>query len=425
SWRANENINRLRKKRMNDNNIDTGTNCLQFSSCSDVRIESVESVLAPKRRKNLSLSKKNKEIVDLTEDTSDRKRKTQSKESVKKRARAETTVDGKVDDGPKTPPRKPLEEKETKDITTPQKPKLCERSSQYLSKHISVNINEQGLIMKGDQDVIIPEIPDEIQRWLINVLSSEKDRFVSTIMASLNPEHKFQKMCRIILYDFFSMTSEGLMDRNIGERKYTVEQIMPLFKAIQSVYREYKFDWIEVQLECIKDMKLLFPNFDLTLNKADGVCMKASNNKEVVFIEVSGGPEATVEKHVWEDTEKLIREAMFGLVSLLRDYLDKNSTGAKNIRTYMVQVIGDRMTLSEIRLVGKHFYTVSQIKSAVIPFAFDDVEKFFEIFELLYILLVGFNFILTFNCENIKSPPSQSPNGTSQQNPYLSSSRSI
>ncbi|CAB5360963.1 unnamed protein product [Rhizophagus irregularis] len=79
---------------------------------------------------------------------------------------------------------------------------------------------------------------------------------------------------------------------------------------------------------------------------------------------------------------------MFGLVSLLRDYLDKNSTGAKNIRTYMVQVIGDRMTLSEIRLVGKHFYTVSQIKSAVIPFAFD-VEKFFEIFELLYILLRG------------------------------------
>ncbi len=140
------------------------------------------------------------------------------------------------------------------------------------------------------------------------------------------------------------MTSEGLMDRNIGERKYTVEQIVPLFKGIQSVYREYKFDWIEVQLECIKDMKLLFPNFDLTLNKADGVCMKASNNKEIVFIEVSGGPEATVEKHVWEDTEKLIKEAMFGLVSLLRDYLDKNSTNAKNIRTYMVQVIGNVFT---------------------------------------------------------------------------------
>ncbi len=51
------------------------------------------------------------------------------------------------------------------------------------------------------------------------------------------------------------------------------------------------------------------------------------------------------------------------------------------------------MTLSDIRLVEKHFYTVSQIKSAVIPFAFDDVEKFLEIFELLYVLLVGIFYI--------------------------------
>lgn len=185
------------------------------------------------------------------------------------------------------------------------------------------------------------------------------------------------------------MTREGSIDRYIGERKYIVERIAPLFKAIQSFYREYKFDWIEVQLDCIKDMKLLFPKFDLTLNKADGVCIKSASNKEIVFIEVSGGPEDIVEKHVREDTEKLIKEAMFGLVSLLRDYLDKNVEISKNVRTYMVQVIGDRMTLSEIRLVEKHLYTVSQIKSAVLPFSFDEVEKFLEIFELLYTLLSG------------------------------------
>ncbi|CAB5360962.1 unnamed protein product [Rhizophagus irregularis] len=246
--------------------------------------ESDDDFLLPKDhltkgKKQLSLSRKNKESVST------------------KKAKIESSLPGATpggtsslevptnsnDDGSRTPPPKPLEE--TRNVTTPQKPKLCTRSFQYLSKHISVSINEQGLIMKVDQDVVIPEIPDEIQRWLINALSSEKDRFISAITASLNPEHKFQKMCRIILYDFFFMTSEGLMDRNIGERKYTVEQIVPLFKAIQSVYREYKFDWIEVQLECIKDMKLLFPNFDLTLNKADGVCMKASNNKEIVFID--------------------------------------------------------------------------------------------------------------------------------------------
>ncbi|CAG8454259.1 11136_t:CDS:2 [Funneliformis caledonium] len=96
----------------------------------------------------------------------------------------------------------------------------------------------------------------------------------------------------------FFMTSEGSMDRYTGERKYIQGQermsyrvkkvifaIVPLFKAIHSVYRENKFE-----LKCIKDMKLLFSNFDLTLNKADGFCMKASSNKEIIFIEVSEAP---------------------------------------------------------------------------------------------------------------------------------------
>jgi len=55
----------------------------------------------------------------------------------------------------------------------------------------------------------------------------------------------------------------------------------------------------------------------------------------------------------------------------------------------MVQCIGDRITLSELRLDKKHFYKISQIKSAVMPFSFEEVEKFMEIFELLYALVNG------------------------------------
>ncbi|CAI2178601.1 448_t:CDS:2 [Funneliformis geosporum] len=238
------------------------------------------------------------------------------------------------------PPSKSLEVKETKYITTLQKPKLCKRFIQYLSKHISVNINKQCLIMKVDQFAIIP---DEIYKWLINVLS-----FHEYYHGSAKPQ---------------TLISKDMQDNSLR----------------LSIYKEYKFDWIEVQLDCIKEMKLLFPKFDLTLNKADGVCMKASSNKEIVFIEVSGGPESTVENHVWEDTEKLIKEAMFGLVSLLRDYLDKNATNAKNIRTYMVQVI-------ETLLFG---FTNKVSSITVLPFSFDEVEKFLEIFELLYALLNG------------------------------------
>ncbi len=105
------------------------------------------------------------------------------------------------------------------------------------------------------------------------------------------------------------------------------------------------FDWIEVQADCIKDVMLLFPEFDLTLNKVDGIGVKVASNKEIVFIEVSGGPEDAVLKHVKEDTEKLIKEAMFGLVSLLRDYLDKSAENVKNLRTFMVQCTGNVFTV--------------------------------------------------------------------------------
>ncbi|KAG9302392.1 hypothetical protein G9A89_011442 [Geosiphon pyriformis] len=285
------------------------------------------------------------------------------------------------DDGSKTPPSR----SQNTVMTTPQKPILSANSIKYLDKHFSIDINQQCVIMK---EIKINIIPGSVRDWLYTVLSSGKDVFKNVVMVPLIPDHQFRKICEIILYDFFSMASDGPLNRHIGERKYTVERIVPLFKAIQSIYKEYIFNWIEVQLDCIKEVKMLFPEFDLTLNKADGV-LKVSNNKEIVFIEVSGGPESTVPKHVKEDSEKLIKEAMFGLVSLLRDYLDKNPENVKNICTYMVQIIGDRMTLSKIQLVKKHFYIISQIKSAILPFSFNEIEKFLEIFELLYALISG------------------------------------
>ncbi|RHZ84835.1 hypothetical protein Glove_74g173 [Diversispora epigaea] len=127
----------------------------------------------------------------------------------------------------------------------------------------------------------------------------------------------------------------------------------------------------------------------MTINKVDSVGIKVSSNKEVVFIEVLGGPEVTcaVTKHAEEDTKKLIKEAMFGLVFLLKDYLNKNAENVMNTHTYMVQVIGDQMMLNELYLNKKHIYIVLQIKSATLPFSFDKIDKFLDIFELLYTLI--------------------------------------
>ncbi|CAG8692410.1 834_t:CDS:2 [Gigaspora margarita] len=251
-----------------------------------------------------------------------------------------------------------------KTITTPQKPILCDKVMQYLD-HFSINVNKQCVIMKVDN---VDTFPKEIRSWLIDVLSS-------AIMTSPNPYHLFRKVCK-----------EGPLNRYIGESKYTVDRIILYLRLSNLFYREYTFDWIEVQANCIKDAKMLFPNFDLKLNKVDGIGLKVSSNKEVVFIEVSGGPENAILKHVREDTEKLIKEGMFGLVALLRDFLDKNAENARNICTYMFTT-GDRITLSELRLDRKQYYKISQIKSAILQFSFEEVEKFIEVFELLYALV--------------------------------------
>ncbi|CAG8608940.1 1378_t:CDS:10 [Diversispora eburnea] len=245
---------------------------------------------------------------------------------------------------------------------TPQKSVLFKESVTYLQNHIRLNVNDQGMIIK-DNDTSV-EISSIIRNWLVTVLSSSKEDFIKAIMTPLSP-----------------------LKRNIGERTFIVERIVPLFKAIQSIYNEYKFHWIEIELDCMREVKKIFPKFNLTINQADGLGIRNSSNKAVMFIEVSGGPENTDPKHVKEDSEKLLKELIFGLVSLLRNYLDKSAEKSKNLYTFMIQSIGDRLTLSKLCLTSKHVYKVSQIKSATLPFEFIDVAEFLAVFELLYVLV--------------------------------------
>ncbi|CAG8636436.1 6598_t:CDS:10 [Paraglomus brasilianum] len=186
---------------------------------------------------------------------------------------------------PRTPPPRPNVDNIQ---VTPQKSVLIKESVTYLQNHIKINVNDQGTVIKDNHTSV--EISSIIRNWLVTVLS------------------------------------EGPLKRNIGERTFIVERIVPLFKAIQSAYKEYKFHWIEIELDCMREVKKIFPKFNLTINQADGLGVRNSSNKAIMFIEVSGGPENTDPKHVKEDSEKLLKEAVFGLVSLLRNYLDKHKT---------------------------------------------------------------------------------------------------
>ncbi|RIA85790.1 hypothetical protein C1645_830274 [Glomus cerebriforme] len=77
------------------------------------------------------------------------------------------------------------------------------------------------------------------------------------------------------------MSSKATLNQDIRERKYTVNRIASLFKAIESIYQEYVFNWIKVQTNCIKDVKSVFSEFDFTLNKVDGIGFKTRSNKEL------------------------------------------------------------------------------------------------------------------------------------------------
>ncbi|CAG8456869.1 6987_t:CDS:10, partial [Funneliformis caledonium] len=290
---------------------------------------------------------------------------------------------------PKTPSSRPNINNANTQIT-PQKSVLFQKSVTYLQNHIKMNVNDQGMIIKDNHESV--DISSTIRNWLVTALSSSNEEFIKAITAPLSIEaskkdHKFRQICEFVLYDFYFTTKEGSLKRNIGERTFIVERIVPLFKAIQSVYREYNFHWIETELDCMREVKKLFPQFDLTINQADGLGIRNSSNKEILFIEVSGGPESTDSKHAKEDAEKLLKEAVFGLVSLLRNHLDKSAEISKHLYTFTIQSIGDRLTLSKLCLINKHCYSFSQIKSARLPFGFIDIADFLEVFELLYIIV--------------------------------------
>ncbi|CAG8463500.1 90_t:CDS:2 [Diversispora eburnea] len=86
-------------------------------------------------------------------------------------------------------------------------------------------------------------------------------------------------------------------------------------------------------------MQKAFPNFVLVINKADVIGVKVSRNHTVIFIEVSGGPNNPQEKYIKDDAEKLLKETTFGLVSILKHYLDKS----------YFQVFTDMLQLSTLK----------------------------------------------------------------------------
>jgi hypothetical protein len=136
------------------------------------------------------------------------------------------------------------------------------------------------------------------------------------------------------------MAGKAVLERRMSERKYIVYRIAPLFKAIEANFEELSFEWVEVPLQCVTDAKALFPEVQQTNYRPDGVGFDRASHQALIFIEVTGPPEAITKKHIDDDTGKLIQEGIFGLISELKHFLEKDAREAIGLCVFMIQVIG-------------------------------------------------------------------------------------
>ncbi|CAG8665959.1 3243_t:CDS:2, partial [Paraglomus brasilianum] len=122
--------------------------------------------------------------------------------------------------------------------------------------------------------------------------------------------------------------------------------------------------------------------------KADMVGVQLCDNRQIVFLEMSGAPTDFLQPHTITDVHKTIQERIDAVNSLLLNFLDYDVRYAGKIRLLTVQGIRDRLTLRSIFLRRKEDYVDEEILSAIFPLSWELHFQFLEIFELTeYIML--------------------------------------
>ncbi|GBB83430.1 hypothetical protein RclHR1_10150007 [Rhizophagus clarus] len=123
--------------------------------------------------------------------------------------------------------------------------------------------------------------------------------------------------------------------------------------------------------------------------KADIIGVRLSDNRQVVFFEMSGAPTDFLKVHPIEDTYKTIQERIDSLNSVLLNYLNYDVRYAAKIRSLTIQGIRDRLTLRTIFLKGKNNYVDEEEMSAAFPLSWDFRFQFIEVFELMEFVILS------------------------------------
>ncbi|CAB4434654.1 unnamed protein product [Rhizophagus irregularis] len=147
-----------------------------------------------------------------------------------------------------------------------------------------------------------------------------------------------------------------VLDRDMLERSYIVECLSPILRAFRNAFPDIKYMWLEKDVRSIKEANIMFTS-NFGERKTDLLILRLSDARELLNVEVSGPPYRLTKKHTVGDVKKLLIMAICSLCRLLGNSLDCNIEDAKNVKTYSIQVIGDRLTLFAVSLVEKRNYS--------------------------------------------------------------------
>ncbi|CAH1758278.1 12273_t:CDS:2 [Entrophospora sp. SA101] len=94
--------------------------------------------------------------------------------------------------------------------------------------------------------------------------------------------------------------------------------------------------------------------------------VRISDEREILNVEFLGLPFRSTKDHTVGDVKKLLIMAVCSLCYSLGDYLDCSVEDAKKVKSYSIQVIGNRLTLFAISLFDKKKYLAVELSSSLL-----------------------------------------------------------
>ncbi|CAJ0768977.1 3226_t:CDS:2, partial [Entrophospora sp. SA101] len=262
----------------------------------------------------------------------------------------------------------------------------------YLKKSLDNNTYEsiKNTIYCGKKLIIKDHIVAKLNKIFECDYSKVEDTIITVtkIVDDQSDDSKFIYFIRHSLLDFvanFKYITPRALDRSMYERSYIVECLSPIFRSFRNSYPEIKYHWIEKIVESISGTNEMFM-CDIDQRKTDISIVRISDEKEILNVEVSGPPSRNTKDHTVGDIKKLLSMAVCSLCCSLGDYLDCSIEDAKKIKSYSIQVIGNRLTLFAVSLFDKKKYLAIELSSCTIPFSYDSISCYMKIFNFFAII---------------------------------------